>query len=73
MVQKPKTYKKEQIRRENLSKYFFDLSKLSFGVLAAGGITPLFLNKGYTPDWFLMVGGVFTVAVLAITGYYILR
>lgn len=35
---------RKRTRKENLAKYFFDLSKLTFAALVLGGLSPLINN-----------------------------
>lgn len=39
---KQEAKEKDKIRKENLAKYFFDLSKLSFAGLVIGVVIPLY-------------------------------
>jgi len=45
-----------QKQKENISKYLFDISKLSFGGLVVGG----FLKGEVVPLWELLIGFLFS-------------
>lgn len=70
-----KTERKEKnkISREELGKYFFDLSKLSFGAMVLGVIVPWITKTNEHPYWVLLIIGMFTTASLAFFGYKIIK
>ena len=64
---------KDRTSREELGKYFFDLSKLSFGAMVLGVVVPWFTsadNQGY---WAVLLIGLFATMCLAFIGYKIIK
>lgn len=64
---------KERTSRETLGKYFYDLSKLSFGAMVLGVVVPWFSESEKESYWILLLIGLFTTASLAFFGYKIIR
>lgn len=68
-------------RRENTSKYFFDLSKLTFAALVLGVGSALLNRWEDTRDimlwppifWYSLFTGMFIVTVFALIGYKLLK
>lgn len=50
--------KKNDIRKEKIAGYFFDLSKLSFAGMVIGGLSPLLSNLNDSANWITAVGGI---------------
>lgn len=70
---KDEAKEKEKLSRETLGKYFYDLSKLTFGALVLGGIISLItasLTWGYI---ILITFGCFASFILAYIGFNILK
>lgn len=64
------TKENEKISRETLGKYFYDLSKLSFGAMVLGVIVPWFTNMQESSFyWILFLIGIFTTILFAMSGY----
>lgn len=64
---------KERTSRETLGKYFYDLSKLSFGSMVLGVVLPWFSESDKENYWMLLLIGLFTTASLAFFGFKIIR
>ena len=64
---------KEKISRETLGKFFYDLAKTSFTIMVAGSAVSFFTNQEQTPDWLLLLVGVFVTIVFASIGYTIIK
>lgn len=64
---------KEKTSREILGKYFYDLSKLSFGAMVLGVVVPWFSEMNNTEYLILLCIGVLTTASLAFFGYKIIK
>ncbi|WP_347156023.1 hypothetical protein [Phocaeicola vulgatus] len=64
---------KEKLSRETLGKYFYDLSKLSFGSMVLGVVLPWFSESDKEEYWLLLLIGLFTTTSLALFGYKIIR
>lgn len=64
---------KDKISRETLGKYFYDLSKLSFGAMVLGVIVPWFSKSDNDNYWLLLLIGLFTTISLAYFGYKVIR
>lgn len=70
---KQEVKEKEKASRETLGKYFYDLSKLSFGSMVLGVVLPWFSESDKGDYWLLLLIGLFTTASLAFFGYKIIR
>lgn len=57
--------KKNDIRKEKIAGYFFDLSKLSFAGMVIGSMTPMFTNIDNGVNWYSTILGVITSYVFA--------
>ena len=55
----------ERSRKENLSKFFYDLAKLTFAGSVIAGIIPLWKNPGDLSLWMLVVTGLVCTGVIA--------
>lgn len=66
---KKETKENEKISREILGKYFYDLSKLSFGAMVLGVVVPWFSETGNSTYWALLLIGIFTSLTFAYSGY----
>ena len=51
---KKETKEKEKTSRETLGKYFYDLSKLSFGAMVLGVVVPWFSDSDNPDYWILL-------------------
>lgn len=71
--EKAESKEKDKIRKENVAKYFFDLSKLSFGGLVIGIIIPLYGDVGNENNWYSICTGVLLTILLALFGNKILK
>jgi len=73
--QKARTEVKEQnkVRREKLAGYFFDLSKVTFGGLVIGGLSPIFGMHYETTDLVMLFFGLLTTITFAIFANNILK
>lgn len=70
---KKEVKEKEKVSRETLGKYFYDLSKLTFGAMVLGIVIP-WLSELDNPDYLIIFGiGFFTTIMLAISGYKIIK
>lgn len=65
--------KKNDIRKEKIAGYFFDLSKLSFAGMVIGSMTPMFTNIDNGVNWYSTILGVITSYVFAFFANRILR
>lgn len=64
---------KDKVRKENMAKYFFDLSKLSFAGLVIGVVVPLYGNIQDVNNWYLIGTGVLLTTLLALSANRILK
>ena len=64
---------KDKVSRETLGKYFYDLSKLSFGAMVLGVVVPWFSDADNDKYWILLAIGLFTTTFLAFFGYRIIK
>ena len=64
---------KDKTRRENIAKYFLDLSKLTFTALVLGTIAPSFINFAEVVNWHSLSIGIILTALLANIGNKILK
>lgn len=66
---------RDRARRENIAKYYLDLSKLTFTALVLGSLT--FIITGDDVDYwtmaFVMAGGIASTAILAKIGNQIFK
>lgn len=72
---KEEAKEREKNRRENIGKYYLDLSKLTFAALVLGSITYTFSNESidYSLVWIVMAGGLASTVILAKIGNQILK
>lgn len=68
-----KAEKRNDVRKEKLAGYFFDLSKLVFGGLVIGGISPLFVGGENKIDILMFVMGLLSTFGFAYTSNRILK
>lgn len=59
---------RDKSRRENLGKYFFDLSKLTFAATVLTEIIVLKTDMFNLNDWIVLVFGCFSTALLVYIG-----
>lgn len=64
---------KDKISRETLGKYFYDLSKLSFGAMVLGVGVPWFSDTKDNSLGILFLLGIATTAFWAYLGFKILK
>ena len=64
---------KDKLRKENMAKYFFDLSKLSFAGLVIGVVVPLYGDIYNENNWFSIGTGIFLTILMALFANKILR
>ena len=64
---------RDKSRRENLGKYFFDLSKIAFTVLVVGAIIPLYSEVSRLDNWYVILTGVIFTFIFAFTGNRIFK
>lgn len=70
---KKEVKEKEKVSRETLGKYFYGLSKLTFGAMVLGVVVPWFSDSTNPYYWMLLVIGIFSTACLAFFGYKIIK
>ncbi len=70
---KEEVKKKNDLRKEKIAGYFFDLSKLSFAGMVIGSITPLFTDVNHGFNWYSTLLGVITTYVFAFFANRILK
>ena len=63
----------DKIRRENLAKYFYDLSKLSFAGLVIGVVIPLYSNITDANNWYAATTGIILTTISALLANKILK
>ena len=68
-----KAEKRNDVRKEKLAGYFFDLSKLVFGGLVVGGVSPMFIGDESHIDITMFVMGLISTFALAYTSNRILK
>lgn len=73
--EKVEAREKDKTRRENLAKYYFDLSKLTFTALVLGSITIIITGNdiNYWAIASMMAGGIATTIILAKIGNQIFK
>lgn len=71
--EKKERKEKDKTSREIPGKYFYDLSKLSFGAMVLGVVVPWFSESDKESYWLLLLIGLFTTASLAYFGYKVIR
>lgn len=65
--------KKDEIRKEKMAGFFYDLSKLSFAGLVIGGFSPLIINLDNSMNWVTAISGVISTCGLAFLANRILK
>lgn len=65
--------KKNEIRKEKMAGFFYDLSKLSFAGLVIGGFSPLIINLDNSMNWVTAISGVISTCGLAFLANRILK
>lgn len=71
--ERKETQKRNDVRREKLAGYFFDLSKLSFAGLVIGLVLPIFSNVDDVTIWFAGLFGLILTVVSALMANKILK
>ena len=64
---------KVKTRKDKLAGYFFDISKLSFGAMVLGGLTPMITGKFDCMNLLYVSFGVIMTILFAIVGNRILK
>lgn len=64
---------KLKTRKDKLAGYFFDISKLSFGAMVLGGLTPMITGKFDYMNLLYVLFGVCMTILFAIVGNRILK
>ena len=64
---------KVKVRKEKLGGYFFDISKLSFGAMVLGGLTPMITGEFDYMNLLYVLFGVCMTILFAIVGNRILK
>lgn len=72
-VKKEEAKKRNEVRREKLAGYFFDLSKLSFAGLIIGLVLPLFSDVNNLTIWLAALFGLTITIVSALLANKILK
>lgn len=62
-------FERNRMRKEAVSKYFFDMSKLVFAALVLGMITSLLTSELTEQMGYLLVGGSLVTCLFAYFGY----
>ena len=70
---KEEVRKKNDVRKEKIAGYFFDLSKLSFAGMVIGGFTPLLSNLNNEANWLSAICGIITTYTFAFFANRILK
>lgn len=70
---KRQSWEKDKFRKENLGKFFYDLSKLTFAAIVLGEM--LVLQKDITDfmSWYMICVGILQTYILAYIGNKILN
>lgn len=74
-VAKTEAQEKDRTRRENIAKYYLDLSKLTFAALVLGSVTCMITGTDVNL-WAViggMAGGIATIVILAMIGNQIFK
>lgn len=64
---------KEKTSRENLGKFFYDLSKLAFAALVIGSLASVVVDHKNEDYWILIGIGSFATYIFAYIGYKIIK
>ena len=64
---------KGQISRENLSKFFYDLAKLTFAAIVLGEMLVLQKDMADPMSWYMICVGILQTYILAYIGNKILK
>ena len=72
-IVKQEAKEKDKIRKENLAKYFYDLSKLSFAGLVIGVIIPLYGDFTNENNWYSICTGLILTILSALFANKILE
>lgn len=64
---------KDKVRREKLSGYFFDLSKLCFAGLVIGVVVPLYSDISDENNWYSICTGIILTIMSACLANKILK
>lgn len=65
--------KKNENRKDKLSGYMFDMSKLTFATMVIGGLTPLLTDTSQGINWLVLAGGAIATYTFAFFGNRILK
>ncbi len=72
-VNKQERKQKENTRRENLGKYFFDMSKIVFTAMVVGSIISVVSDWEKWEYWALIAFGLFATCIFAYIGNKIMK
>lgn len=64
---------RDRVRKENLSKFFYDLAKLIFAGMVIVGLLPLYGNPFDLGNWAIVFTGLITTSILAVFANNILK
>ena len=64
---------KEKVRKETLTKYFLNLSQLTFVGLVVGVVVPLYSDAGDARNWYAAFTGSLMTIIFALIGNKILK
>lgn len=70
---KTEAKERNKVRKEKLTGYFFDLSKLTFAAIVLGGISPLFSENVQSISWVSVVVGCYATYIFALFANKILK
>ena len=68
-----KVEQRNNLRREKLAGFFFDLAKLIFAALVLGGLSPLLTDDTKIINWSIFVLGLIAKSSLALFANQILK
>ena len=68
-----KVEQRNNLRREKLAGFFFDLAKLIFAALVLGGLSPLLTDDTKIINWSIFVLGLIATSSLALFANQILK
>lgn len=71
--EKKEVKEKDKTRRERLTGYFFDLSKLSFAGLVIGVVIPLYSDLSNENNWYSICTGILLTIISAVFANKILK
>ena len=68
-----KAEQRNNVRKEKLAGYLYDISKLIFGGIVLAGLSPIFTDATISMNYPVIISGLFASVILAVISNQILK